>query len=80
MGSPFASGTEVSRYRIAERIGAGGMGEVYSAEDPRLGRHVALRSCRRELVENEDRGWKEEMLRAGRRTRTSCFILLRPTS
>ena len=36
-------GTQVSRYQVLSRIGAGGMGEVYLAEDPSLGRKVALK-------------------------------------
>lgn len=36
-------GTEVDRYVIDEKIGAGGMGAVYRAYDPRLVRHVALK-------------------------------------
>jgi serine/threonine protein kinase len=39
----LTSGSRVGPYEIAARIGAGGMGEVYRARDPRLARDVAIK-------------------------------------
>jgi len=51
----LGAGTKLGPYEILAPIGAGGMGEVYRAKDPRLGREVAIKVLPESLAQDRDR-------------------------
>ena len=52
---PLTPGTTLGPYEITGSLGAGGMGEVYSATDTRLDRTVAIKVLPAELASDPDR-------------------------
>jgi eukaryotic-like serine/threonine-protein kinase len=55
---------DLGNYRLIEKLGAGGMGEVWKAEDRKLLRHVAIKILPAQLA--ADAEWKERFLREAR--------------
>ncbi len=55
MNNELSAGTAFSHYRMISKIGAGGMGEVYLAQDTRLDRKVAIKFLHEEFSKDADK-------------------------
>src|SRR5262245_12874875 len=66
---PSLEGQSLSHYQVLSLIGAGGMGEVYLAEDTRLRRKVALKLLPAQFTEDADRA-----RRFGREARAASIL------
>ena len=75
MSKNISPDTIIGPYRVVSQIGAGGMGEVYLAEDSRLHRKVALKILPAEMAANHDRmrRFKQEATAAAAARRAEGF-------
>src|SRR6476619_8619824 len=55
MSKALAANSQIAHYRVISKLGEGGMGQVWLAEDTRLGRQIALKLLPAEFTEDSER-------------------------
>src|SRR2546427_250846 len=74
----LSAGTHLGPYEILSPLGAGGMGEVYRARDPRLGRDVAIKVLPGEFAADPERlrRFEQEARAAGALNHPGVLVVL----
>jgi Tol biopolymer transport system component len=73
---PLAPGDRLGPYEIVASIGAGGMGEVWRARDPRIGRDVAVKIVTQPLANSESsRRFEQEVRAAGALNHPNILVI-----
>jgi eukaryotic-like serine/threonine-protein kinase len=68
----LAAGSRLGPYEIVSPLGAGGMGEVYRARDPRLGRDVAIKVLPEAFASDAERLGRFRAPGQGRQANGNC--------
>lgn len=77
MSETISPNSTIAQYTIVSKIGEGGMGEVWGARDPKLGRDVAIKVLPASLSQNEDglRRFKQDAQAGGALNHPNVLVI-----